>query len=288
MALVSPEISLDPEHVAAGDVTRFWRVERYDGLECLRATFRRHSYARHTHGTYAIAAILDGCETFYHRGEQHYAPAGSVAVVCPDELHDGAPHGGGFEYRTLYPSPELMRQIAEDVAGRPLARPPWFSRSVIDDPELVGALARLHASLSREGFPVPLMEQDSRLIDVLTRLIARCADLDGPLPAARAPGGVARARDYLDAHLGEEVELADLARVAGLSRSHLIRAFRRETGLTPHAYLVDRRVRAASRLLGRGESPGEVAAACGFFDQSHLNRAFKARMGVTPGTYRAA
>jgi AraC-like DNA-binding protein len=51
---------------------------------------------------------------------------------------------------------------------------------------------------------------------------------------------------------------------------------------------MDRRFRAASRLLERGDAPGEVAAACGFFDQSHLNRVFKARMGVTPGVYRAA
>ena len=42
------------------------------------------------------------------------------------------------------------------------------------------------------------------------------------------------------------------------------------------------------RLLGKGEAPGDVAAACGFFDQSHLNRVFKARMGVTPRAYRTA
>jgi AraC-like DNA-binding protein len=95
-------------------------------------------------------------------------------------------------------------------------------------------------------------------------------------------------RDYLDAHMGEEADLADLATMAGLSRSHFIRAFAKETGLTPHAYLLDRRFRAATRLLGQGEAPGDVAAACGFFDQSHLNRIFKARMGVTPGAYRAA
>ena len=122
MTVITPEVSLDPDQVGAGDVTHFWRVPRYRGLDCLRATFRRHAYARHSHDTYAIAAVLAGCETFFHRGEQHYAPAGSVAVVCPDEIHDGEPYGGGFEYRTFYPSAELMQEIAEDVAGRPLSR----------------------------------------------------------------------------------------------------------------------------------------------------------------------
>jgi AraC-like DNA-binding protein len=104
----------------------------------------------------------------------------------------------------------------------------------------------------------------------------------------RESAGIARARDYLDAQPGEAAELSELARMAGLSRSHFIRAFRKETGLSPHAYLMDRRFRAATRLLGEGRAPGEVAASCGFFDQSHLNRVFKARMGVTPGAYRAA
>jgi AraC-like DNA-binding protein len=288
MTVVSPELSLDPDQRDAGDVTHFWRVPRHHGLDCLRATFRRHAYARHTHETYAVAAILSGCETFFHRGEQHYAGPGAVAVVCPDEIHDGEPYGGGFEYRTFYPSPELMQEIAEDVAGRPLSRPPWFRHSVMHDPELALAHAQLHACLCREDRWASEMEQDTRLIDYLARLIARWADLDG-LPQVRGCSkGIARVRDYLDSHLGQEAELAELARIAGLSRSHFIRAFRKETGLTPHAYLLDRRFRAASRLLGQGEAPGDVAAACGFFDQSHLNRVFKARMGVTPGIFRAA
>jgi len=287
MTVETPEFALDPALHAAGDVTYFWRVPRYHGLDCLRATFRRHTYTRHTHETYAIAAILDGCETFFHRGEQHYAGPGMVAVVGPDELHDGEPHDGWFEYRTIYPSVALMQEIAEDITGRSLPRMPHFPRSVIEDSELATALAHLHAALCLDETRVSLMEQDTRLVSFLALLIGRWADLEAPAPPPE-PRMIARVRDYLDAHLADDVALSDLAAVAGLSRSHFIRAFRRETGLTPHAYLVDRRFRAASRLLERGELPGEVAAACGFFDQSHLNRVFKARMAVTPGAFRAA
>jgi len=58
MAPLSPEITLDADR--AGDIAVFWRVPRYRGLEFLRATFRRYAYARHTHETYAIAAIIAG------------------------------------------------------------------------------------------------------------------------------------------------------------------------------------------------------------------------------------
>ncbi|NIX76437.1 AraC family transcriptional regulator [Microvirga terricola] len=287
MTVMTPEVSLDPE-LAAGDETFFWRVPRHHGLGCLRATFRRHSYARHTHDTYAIAAVLSGCETFFHRGEQRYVWAGSIAIVCPDEIHDGEPYGGGFEYRTFYPSQELMQEIAEDIVGRPLSRPPWFRQSVIVDPELARAHADLHACLCHDNVWTCEMEQDTRLVAFLAGLIVRWADLDGVPPVRCESKGIVRVRDYLEANLARDVELAELAKLAGLSRSHFIRAFQRETGLTPHAYLLDRRFRAATRLLGRGNAPGDVAAACGFFDQSHLNRVFKARMGVTPGTFRAA
>jgi AraC-like DNA-binding protein len=78
-----------------------------------------------------------------------------------------------------------------------------------------------------------------------------------------------------------------LARVAGLSGYHLIRVFRKATGLSPHAWLVDRRVHLAAHRIRLGEPLSAVASRCGFSDQSHLTRLFKARLGVTPGQYRA-
>jgi AraC-like DNA-binding protein len=66
----------------------------------------------------------------------------------------------------------------------------------------------------------------------------------------------------------------------------LLRAFRGETGLPPHAYLNQLRVRLARRLLDRGVAPAEVAAEVGFADQAHLTRHFKRVMGVPPGAYQ--
>jgi AraC-like DNA-binding protein len=98
---------------------------------------------------------------------------------------------------------------------------------------------------------------------------------------------VARARDCLVENFDSDIGLEELAAVAGLSRAHLIRAFRKEYHITPHAFLTDRRVREARKLLRQGKAPAEVALACGFADQAHFTRHFKARTGVTPGQFRA-
>jgi AraC-like DNA-binding protein len=58
--------------------------------------------------------------------------------------------------------------------------------------------------------------------------------------------------------------------------------------MTPHAYLVDVRVRRAKDELKRGETPVATAMTVGFADQAHLTRAFKARVGVGPGAYARA
>ena len=133
----------------------------------------------------------------------------------------------------------------------------------------------------------PLLERDTLLCGFFARLLARWGGFGEVPVVGDERGPVARVKAHLDRHFVAEVTLEDLAGVARLNRAHLVRAFRKATGTTPHAYLTDRRFRAARRMLAAGEAPAEVAAACGFCDQSHLNRVFKARMGVTPGAFRA-
>src|SRR3546814_9283188 len=84
----------------------------------------------------------------------------------------------------------------------------------------------------------------------------------------------------------QDLTLTELAESAGFSRFHFLRAFRREVGVTPHAYLTGRRIAAAKRLLDGDQALSEVALACGFYDQSHFSRSFKGCSGVTPGQYR--
>ena len=87
---------------------------------------------------------------------------------------------------------------------------------------------------------------------------------------------------------GRVAAVADGAREAGLSRYQLVRQFAQATGLTPHAYLVQRRLHHARRLMRAGTPLAEVAAASGFADQSHLTRLFARSFGTTPHAYLRA
>jgi AraC-like DNA-binding protein len=84
------------------------------------------------------------------------------------------------------------------------------------------------------------------------------------------------------------VSLAALSSVAALSRFELVRRFRRDTGLTPHAFQTNLRIARARDMLNRGEPAAQVAAQCGFADQPHLTRTFKRAVGVTPARFAAS
>jgi AraC-like DNA-binding protein len=125
-------------------------------------------------------------------------------------------------------------------------------------------------------------------LECLADLVARHGQerpvSDDPTPR---PAHLKVARDLLDA-CPAKVTLGELATLAGLSPFHFLRSFRRATGLPPHAYLIQVRVRKARSLLLRGSSAGEAALTAGFADQSHLNRHFKRFTGVTPCVYATA
>lgn len=267
-----------------GERAQFWREARFDGLECLAATFRKHTYAPHTHETYVFGTIEAGCERYRIRGEMRYAGPGDICMVNPDEVHDGEPHGPGYAYRMSYPSVPLIQKIASDLAGRPVTSVPFFRVPMAPDPELAARFSRLHRLLESGG---GRLEEDEAMHGVFAAALVRYADLEPNAAFPRHRRGIAEIRGYLHANFAEDIDLATLSRISGLSRSHLVRAFKLETGLTPHAYLTDIRVRAARKLLSGGALPANVAADCGFYDQSHLNRLFKARCGVTPGAFRA-
>ena len=102
-----------------------------------------------------------------------------------------------------------------------------------------------------------------------------------------APWQMKRTEETLAANLEGDVSLADLANDCGVSVSHFSRAFRQSTGMSPHQWLLKRRVDQAKSLLrDRTLSLSDVALSCGFADQSHFTRVFARTSGLSPGAWR--
>ena len=284
MQSISQEQATEAMPLAGAETTSFWRDRRFGGMECLSATFLTHEFAPHAHDTFSIGAIESGSQIATIRGAREASGPGDLYLINPGETHDGAPTAGGYRYRMIYPDMALFREILEDVTGRAFQGTPAFGRQILHDPKLAAAFQSAHRTLEEGNGALETSQAMFLVLDAMFR--QHGSSIIVPVDT-KERSAVRRARDYLIEQYATDIGLEELAAVAGLSRAHLIRAFRKEFHITPHAFLTDIRVRIARRKLQAGELPAEIALECGFADQAHFTRHFKARTGITPGQYRA-
>ncbi|RKN43823.1 helix-turn-helix domain-containing protein [Streptomyces hoynatensis] len=256
-----------------------WRPAVAGIAEVFHARFTDHAYPLHTHRTWDLMILDEGCVDFAVDRHRHGVTGADAVVLLPP----GVPHDGrtvtpaGFRKRVLYLDD---RVLPERLAGAAVGIP------VHADVLLRRRLHQLHLALgSADG----AFEAESRLAFVRERLLARLgAPVRTRTPGREAAPLAAALRELLDARLRGGVTLAEAGALLHAHPTHLIRCFRRAYGLPPHAYLTGRRVERARHLLLEGLRPAEVAAAVGFHDQAHLNRHFTRHVGVPPGRFAAS
>lgn len=251
------------------------------GLEAVSAT-SDHVFPKHTHETYGIGFLSAGGQISASGRGQVEAEAGQLITVNPGEVHDGAPVGRmPRSWQMLYLTPNLVAESVSDLVSTTADLE--FEFPVFADPAIHQRLVEVHTRLAGNDPEHDAEALREALILLLGKSLTHRTIAPLPLPAS-----IRRVRERLDDDPAQAVDLKDLARDAGISRFQLIRAFQRHTGLTPHAYHMQRRVLLSRRLLAEGLALAEVAAACGYVDQSHMHREFRRRFGLTPGAYRGA
>ena len=104
----------------------------------------------------------------------------------------------------------------------------------------------------------------------------------------RSSANLAIVTDYIQSHLHQDLTLLELSAIAQISPYHFLRLFKKSLGVTPHQYILQRRIDRAKELLQfTDRSISDIAIQVGFCDQSHLTRWFKRSLGITPKQFRA-
>jgi AraC-like DNA-binding protein len=238
-----------------------------------------HVYPMHTHESWTVLIVDDGMIRYDLHRHEHGALHGAVTLLPPRVPHNGrAATASGFRKRVVYLD---LSHLPASLIGQAVDRPVLF------DPFLRQRISQLHHALEEPGGE---LEAESRLAFVAERLRQH---LSGhPEPAEAEPAKAARGadvahrlRELIDAGFREKVTLRQAAETIHAHPAHLVRMFSREFGISPHQYLMGRRVDLARGLLLDGMPPSLAAASVGFCDQSHLNRGFRRLLGTSPGRY---
>lgn len=252
------------------------------GVEAVEAE-TRHTFSRHTHEQFGIGVIDRGAQRSHSGRGMVEAGPGDTITVNPGEVHDGAPIGdAGRSWRMLYFNPSLIAEAIGDISeGK--TKVYEFMRPVIRDAGVADRFKNLFAILTTGSEAT--IRREELLLMLLTDVKREESGLVGK---PSVPEAIFHARSRIDDDPAAPLTLSDLARESGLSRFQVLRGFVRATGLTPHAYLVDRRIHIARRLIAHRSPLAEAAIESGFADQSHMTRIFVRKYGVSPRAYADA
>ena len=258
--------------VADGDG---WRV-----LDVVCTAGPRDRPFEERHAWQSVSLVRSG--TFTYRSERGAAliSAGSMVLGSVGRAFECShQHGAGDRCISFQFTPTLFESIARD-GGAPRATlshdrlPPLR--------ELAPLTARITtASNSDASFEEIAFE----LADAVLHLdAAHCRE---PAAAARDRARIADVLHHLETRLDQRHALSTLASIAGLSRYHFLRTFKRVTGVTPHQWILRARLREAARRLATGsQAVTEIALDVGFEDLSNFIRGFHAEFGISPRGYR--
>jgi AraC-like DNA-binding protein len=238
-------------------------------------------FARHTHEHFGMGLITGGAQRSASGRGMVEAGAGDLITVNPGEVHDGVPIGDtGRCWQMLYVDPALVQSMRAEAGGDGPVPLDEFKQPALRDLRLAALFGRCFAALTTRASGTGRLAADEALVRLLAPLLQ--ARPPGPAPM---PAGLAHARRWIDDEPTAALSLDLLAQAAGLSRWQFVRGFARAFGITPHAYVLQRRAHLARRCIAGGSSLAEAAALSGFADQSHMTRVFVRSFGFAPGAY---
>lgn len=258
--------------------SRYWADPRVSGLSCLAADFTSHDYAPHSHDGFVVAVTEIGGAEFKSRGSTEEASASALLVFNPDEPHSGRMGWSKrWRYRGLYLSQPGVETVARSLG---IGSTPYFTANLFRDEDLIRSFLALHQALD-EGRDA--LEERELLVHSFGRLFRRHGSGGERIQIAPRDAQLASAvQGLMSERYADELTLDEMGAAVGLTPFQLIGLFKRATGLTPHAYLTQARLKAAFRELRAGTPIAEAALAAGFCDQSALNKHFKRCYGITP------
>ena len=242
----------------------------------------------HYHEFCKILLLVSGRGSYCVEGQRYQLNPGDIVLIGSRSVHRPELEAGvPYERIIIYVSPDYLQQLStadcdllsvfSGEKGHVL-RPMENQRK-----KLFGIASSLERDLSRPGFGMELLSSCD-----LTRLVVEIGrnlrDTDTNLPSPILPQNrrILEIMEYLDRNLGEDIDIDRLADRFYISKYHMMRLFRRETGATIYTYLTQKRLMRARHLMDEGMSATQACFACGFHSYSSFTRAYGKYFGTTP------
>ena len=247
---------------------------------------RHEEVPYHYHTFHKIILLLAGRADYAIEGERYSLSPGDYVLVGRGSIHRPVVADGDYyERMILYISPACLEAMAvEDCDPAECFRLAQQSFQYVYRDE-AGSRVRqlfqaLHQTIVQGGYGASLLTQ-AQFTELMVEVNRVCRAGHG-VGASGGDSKVVSLLQYLNLHLAEPLSIDDLSARFYISKYHMMRRFRQETGYSIHGYLSEKRLLLAQQLLSRGASPSEVFTQVGYQDYSTFSRAYKKQFGRGP------
>ena len=258
-----------------------WRYEHLFNIDFACYTFSQHSFPRHFHDHYVIELVLKGADRFYCAGKNFTATVNQLVLINPGEVHTGSTIAGiPLQYFSIYPDTKALQEVT-DALEIPISRDFNFRTCKAGPSCLTEKLQVLYHSFIS---PPDTLQQQEAFFECMEALF----QYEQKKPKKDNGNGDARIKkltDFIACNFREDISLKKMAELVSLNPFHLIRLFKKNTGLSPYDYLLIVRTEYAKKLLHEGSRVEEAARNSGFYDTSHLNRSLRKIAATSPKSF---
>lgn len=264
---------------------KYYRDPALPGIDICRVAKSNHHFPEHFHDDlYIITLIITGnCYCLGKDRQDEVSGPGCVTLLNPGQIHSGSPANDNLlDYAVCHLSLNAIAGLARDACSSPA---PEFTATLLTDAKTTALMSHLFKTMitSRDS-----LEKEALMVAVSHFLLSRYSlERKQNRTHRLRHQPVIKAKEILSCALDRKLYLGEVAQSVGLSRYYFLRAFKRETGISPHLYRTLKRVEAARTLLSGGTPQAQVALETGFVDQSHFSNTFRRYVGATPKQYLA-
>ena len=238
----------------------------------------------HYHEFCKILLLVSGSGGYFVDGQRYLLRAGDIILIGSRSIHrPELDPDCPYERIILYISPEYLRRQSTEGCDLMSLFSGGRGHVLRDCTKIFRLAADLERDLSREGFGREILSS-SGMLRLLVEIGRGMSQAEDPGGGARLPENprIREILNYIDAHLAEDLDAESIANAFFISKFHMMRQFRQETGTTVHQYITQKRLLRAKLLIESGMRATEACYQCGFRSYSSFTRAYGKYLGTTP------
>lgn len=259
---------------------RIFKISQLPYLELKYSTTFNECPQKHYHNMICILALKQGSAKFIVNEKELVLKKSRLIVINPNEVHYSICDEKNKDYYVIYINRDWYQVLQKQIfkTNNIIAIP-----NILDNLTISDEFFNLFTTLSED---TDVIEKELKLLDFLKTIFNEYIDEKIFLKIEETTKIAKEFKEYIEKNISSKLTLSSIAKELKVSPYHIIRICNQDFGLSANAYIVNKRVHRAKKLISDGLDISEAAVEVGFYDQSHLTNVFKKVFAITPKAYQ--